>query len=66
MGIVYRQTISPSGSLLARIPVNCPVYCETASQKEQSNCDRITAFAIGLGYERLHPSLRNPDYLVLN
>jgi len=66
MGILYRQAVSPTGSLLAKIPVHFPLDWETATQKEQSNYDRITAFAIALGCERLHPSLRNPDYLVLN
>jgi len=29
------------------------------------NLDQITAYAVTLGHERLHPSLRNSDYLVL-
>src|SRR5260370_11497362 len=63
MGSGPMQTVSSQGSLLPLLWV---------SERSRHVIDtrpyfyRIPGYAIELGRERLYPSLRNPDYLVLN
>jgi SAM-dependent methyltransferase len=65
MGNTIQQAVSSSGSLLAKTPLAYPANNQTAGSECDHNYDRITAFAVSLGRERLYPPLRNPDYLVL-
>jgi SAM-dependent methyltransferase len=62
MGIRPKQSVSSEGSLLPPFRAD-----ERSGQgaNHRPDFDRITSYAIELGRERLHPSLSNPDYLVL-
>lgn len=63
MATIPRQTVNSVGSLLPPFSASDSAHLE---RRWSANFDRITAYAIELGRERLYPTLRNPDYLVLN
>jgi SAM-dependent methyltransferase len=62
----FSQTVSSIGSLLPKHPPACGENLEAAPRETAADYGQLTAFAVELGRERLFPTPRNPDYLVLN